>query len=157
MRDSVLKRISHNIDDNAEEYLDASEADIRKQARKRMRKGLERWVGKLDERQEAMLDAWSRTRPQRYREWIEERRQWRERLAVVLDQRDQSDFCERLQTLVLHPREERDGDLVNEANARAWIEFLASFSGTLDERQREHLRDELVDLAGDLEALQRRS
>jgi hypothetical protein len=156
-RDSVLKRIAHNIDEDAEEYLDASEPEIRKQARKRMRKSLERWVGDLDDRQEAMLDAWSQTRPQRYREWIEERRQWRERLAAVLDQRATPAFCESLQTLVLHPREEQDGDLVNEANARVWIDFLASFSETLDEQQREHLRDKLVELASDFEALQARS
>lgn len=156
-RDSVLQRIAHNIDEDAEEYLDASEPEIRKQAHKRMRKSLERWVGELDDRQEAMLDAWSQTRPQRYRQWIEERRQWRERLAQVLDRRAEPDFCDRLQTLVLHPREEQDGDLVNEASAGAWIDFLAAFSATLDEDQREHLRDELVGLATDFEALQRRS
>ena len=156
-RDSVLKRIAHNIDEDAEEYLDASEPEIRRQAHKRMRKSLERWIGDLDDRQEAMLDAWSQTRPQRYREWIEERRQWRERLAIVLDRRAAPGFCDSLQALVLHPREEKDGDLVNEASARAWIDFLAAFSATLDERQREHLRDKLVELAGDFEALQRRS
>jgi hypothetical protein len=156
-RDSVLERIAHNIDEDAEEYLDGSEPQIRKQARKRMRKSLERWVGDLDDRQEAMLDAWSQARPQRYREWIAERRQWRARLAAVLDRRATPGFCESLQTLVLRPREEHDGDLVNEANARVWIDFLASFSETLDERQREHLRDELVELASDFEALQARS
>ena len=156
-RDSLIKRIAHNIDEDADEYLDAPEPDIRKQARKRMRKSLERWVGDLDDRQEAMLETWSQTRPRRYREWIEERRQWRERLAVVLEGRAESGFCGRLQTLLLRPREESDGDLVNEANARAWIDFLASFSATLDERQRSHLRDKLVELASDFEGLQRRS
>lgn len=156
-RDSVLKGIAHNIDEDAEEYLDATEPEIRKEARNRMRKSLERWVGDLDDRQEAMLDAWSQTRPQRYRAWIEERRQWRDRLADLLERRDAPGFCTSLQTLLLHPREEQDVDLVNQASARVWIDFLAAFSGTLDERQREHLREKLVELASDFEALQRRS
>lgn len=156
-RDSVLERIDHNIDEDAEEYLDGSEQEIRRLARKRMRKGLERWVGELDERQEALLDAWAATRPQRYREWIEERRRWRDRLAAVLDRRGEPGFCGRLQALVLHPRGAQDGDLVNEANAQAWIDFLASFSATLDARQREHLHDRLVGLARDFEALQQPS
>lgn len=156
-RDSVLGRIAHNIEADAGTYLDATEPEIRKQARKRIRKSLERWVGDLDDRQEGMLDAWSQTRPQRYREWIEERRQWRQRLAGVLDRRAEPDFCTHLQALVLHPRAERGGDLLNQASTAAWIDFLAAFSATLDERQREHLHDELVRLAGDVEALQRRS
>lgn len=156
-RDSILERLAHDIDEDAEEYLDGSEPEIRKQARKRMRKSLERWVGGLDDRQEAMLDAWSQTRPQRYREWIEERRQWRMRLAAVLERRRDADFCDTLQSLLLRPREDGDGDLVNEANAGAWADFLASFSQTLDERQREHLRGKLTGLADDFEALQRRS
>jgi uncharacterized protein YukE len=156
-RESVLERIGHDIEEDAEEYLDSSEPEMRKQARKRMRKALERWVGDLDDRQEAMLDAWSGTRPQRYREWIEERRQWRARLADVLERRGQADFCDRFQTLLLRPRQAEDGDLVNEANADAWFGFLASFSATLDEAQRAHLHDKLVGLASDFEALQRRS
>lgn len=153
-RDSVLKRIDQNIEEDADEYLDAPEPEIRKQARKRMRNSLERWVGDLDDSQEEMLKTWSQSRPLRYRQWIEERRRWRERLATVLDQRAEPEFCDRLQALVLHPREEQDGDLVNEANARAWIDFLATFSATLDEQQRDHLYDKLVELASDFEALQ---
>lgn len=156
-RDSLLQRIAQNIDDDAEEYLDASEPAIREQARRRMRKVLERWIGDLNDRQEAMLDAWSGTRPQRYRQWIEERRQWRQRLAAVLEQRREADFCHTLQSLVLRPHQETDGDLVNETNADAWSDFLASFSTTLDERQRGHLRDKLIGLADDFEALRHRS
>lgn len=156
-RDSLLERIAHNIDEDAAEYLDAPEPDIRKQALKRIRQSLERWVGDLDDRQEAMLEAWSQTRPQRYRQWIEERRRWRERLAGVLERRTEPDFCDRLQTLVLRPREQQEGDLVNEAHAHVWFAFLASFSATLDESQREHLRGKLVELASDVEALRPRS
>jgi hypothetical protein len=156
-RDSVLERIDQNIEKDAEEYLDGSESEIRKQARKRMRKSLERWVGDLDHSQEHMLKTWSHSRPLRYRQWIEERRQWRQQLALVLEQRAAPEFCDRLQALVLHPREEQDGDLVNEASARAWIEFLASFSATLDDQQRDHLHDKLVELASDFEALQGQS
>ncbi|MGH8517659.1 MAG: DUF6279 family lipoprotein, partial [Panacagrimonas sp.] len=156
-RDSLLKRIDRNIDEDAEEYLDASDSEIRKKARKRMRKSLERWVGELDDHQEAMLDTWAQARPQRYRQWIDERRTWRGRFAAILDQRTSPEFCDRLQSLVLHPQDEQDGDLVNEASARVWIEFLASFSATLDEQQREHLHDKLVELASDFEALQQKT
>ena len=151
-RDSVLERIDKDIADDVEEYLDPPVAQVRKDARKRMRKTLTRWVGHLEPAQEAMLDGWSEVRPQRYGEWIAERRRWRDRLAGVLDQRTQPQFCEQLRGLLL-PEREHDADLVNQQNAQTWFNFLSAFSATLDARQREHLQGKLLELAKDFDAL----
>lgn len=151
-RDSMLKRIDKDIADDVEEYLDPPVAQIRKDARKRIRKNLTRWVGSLSPAQEAMLGAWSERRPQRYGEWIAERRRWRDRLASLLDQRAQPQFCEQFRSLLL-PERDHDADLVNQQNAQTWFDFLAAFSATLDAKQREHLRAKLLDLAKDFDAL----
>lgn len=156
-RDSMLRRIDANIQEDADEYLGPSIDKVRKDARKRTRKLLVRWIGDLQPGQEAMVEAWAEQRPQRYEQWIAERRRWRDRLAVVLDQRGNPGFCGELKTLLLPAEEGKDQDLVNQDNAQNWFAFLASFSTTLDERQRAHLRDKLLGLASDFEALQKKT
>lgn len=154
-RDSVLGRIDQGIAEDVEEYLEPPVETVRKGARKRLRKSLVRWVGDLEPAQEAMVERWSQVRPQRYAEWIAERRRWRDRFAAVLDQRGDPGFCERIKSLLVQPDADqgRDADLVNQRNAQGWFEFLAGFSATLDQRQRAHLRDRLVELADDFDSL----
>lgn len=153
-RDSVLERIDNNIAKDVDEYLEPPIETVRKDARKRLRKSLERWVGDLEPAQEEMVKTWSQVRPQRYEDWIAERRRWRDRLAAALDQRRKPEFCDQLKALLLPPDEGQDADLVNQENAQKWYGFLATFSATLDQRQRKHLREKLLELASDFEDLQ---
>ena len=155
-RDSMLQRIDDDIQDDVDEYLEPPIDTVRKDARKRLRKSLVRWVGDLEPGQEAMVDAWAERRPKRYAEWIAERRRWRDRLAAALDQRRSPAFCGELKTLLLPEEEGQDQDLVNQDNAQTWFAFLATFSTTLVERQRAHLRTRLLELATDFEALQKK-
>ncbi len=156
-RDSVLKRVDEDIAEDVEEYLEPSIETQRKDARKRIRKTLVRWVGHLEPAQEEMVEHWSQHRPQRYVEWIAERRRWRDRFAATLEQRSSPAFCDSLKSLLVEPdakdREGHDADLVNADNAQNWFSFLAAFSATLDEKQREVLRGKLLELATDFEAM----
>ncbi len=154
-RDSVLRRIDEDIAEDVEKYLEPPVETVRKNARKRLRKSLVRWVGDLEPAQEAMVERWSQVRPKRYAEWIAERRRWRDRFAAALDQRGDAAFCGRLKSLLVQPDadQDHDADLVNKGNAEAWFEFLATFSTTLDKRQRQHLREQLEELASDFDSL----
>ena len=156
-RDSVLKRVDHDIEEDVEKYLEPSEAQRRKDAQKRLRKSLERWIGKLNAEQNEMVVTWSAERPQRYEAWIAERKRWRDRFAGVLDARATLAFCDSLKGLFLQQGSDSDDDLVNESNRQMWLQFLAQVSATLDARQREHLSDKLLELAADLDHLQQPS
>jgi len=156
-RDSMLRRIDSDIQDDVDEYLEPPLEEVRKNARKRLRKSLVRWVGDLDPKQEAMVETWAEHRPKRYAQWIAERRRWRDRLAATLDRRSSPAFCGELKTLLLPEEEGQDQDLVNQDNAQTWFALLASLSTTLGEEQRAHLRAQLLELATDFEALQKKA
>lgn len=150
---SVLVRVDREIEDDVREFLDPPEEKRREQARKRLRARLKHWLGRLDESQEERVRDFSRTRPLRYEEWIDTRRQWRARLATALDQRAAAGFCQQLMPLLVPEELDRAALIAEDSVLRTWSRFLAQFSATLDESQRQHLRERLGDLATDLGAL----
>lgn len=153
-RGQVLQRMDERIEAARDEHIeDRSEDEQREHAARRLRRTLQRWVGDLAPAQRDLVEQWSQARPQRLREWIAEREHWRDRFARTMESSGDARFCTDLQQLVLHPGDEPDGDLVNEAAARHWHDFLATFSATLLPAQREHLRRRLLDLAADFESL----
>lgn len=153
-RDSLLRRIDEEIADDADEYLVPTETELRQRAAKRLRQSVERWTGAVSEAQAAQIAAWSQLRPMRYAAWIAQRKEWRGRFAATLDRRREPGLCGELKDLFTPATAKPEAlRLQDQADARAWFAFLAGFSETLDARQREHLRDELLDLAADLDQL----
>lgn len=152
-RDSLVARLDRDQEKRVEEYLEPSESKLRERAQKRLRRSVERWTGTLEPAQIAQLKQWSQTRPLNYAEWIEGRQQFRDRLAAVLDRRQSPEFCSALQALFAPGDAASSKVIEDRARERAWFEFLAQFSTTLSERQRTHLRDQLLELAEDLDQL----
>lgn len=152
-RDSLLARLDRDQEKRIEEYLEPSDARLRERAQKRLRGSVERWTGTLEASQIEQLKQWSQTRPLNYADWIAGRQQFRDRLAAVLDRRGAPQFCSALQALIAPPDAASPEAVEDRARERAWFEFLAQFSTTLSERQRVNMRDQLLELAEDLDQL----
>lgn len=151
---SILARLDERLRKDRERYLEPSPTEQQAEARKRMRRNLERWVGALDAEQARRLEAFADTRPARWSAWIAQRERWRARLAEAFAQPRDALFCAALQPLFLNPGRDAGALRTAEANTREWFEFLAAFSHTLSPAQREHLRAKLIALAEDVEQLQ---
>ncbi|MGQ0529711.1 MAG: DUF6279 family lipoprotein [Panacagrimonas sp.] len=136
---------------------DTTLAERQERSVKRTRRNLERWVGELSPEQLQRVQAWSATRVQRYEDWIDQRRQRHERLAQMLALGDSPQACAALPTLFPSLDPKHLDDPQRQASAQAWNLFIADFSGTLSAAQRQHLRQQLLDLADDVEQLTRES
>ncbi|MGQ0621547.1 MAG: DUF6279 family lipoprotein [Panacagrimonas sp.] len=152
---SVLDRVDRNIVEAAEDLADQSDAEIRKDNEKRLVKTLRRWVDDLDAAQRSRVTAWNTQRKLTHLAWLDQRRQWRDRLATALAARRSAPFCAQVKTLFTRSDAAASSELQTryDSTRALWTEFLSGFSATLDTRQTEHLRSELRELSEDLNAL----
>lgn len=150
-RVSVLQRMDRDIAQAQEKYVDLPEAERQRKSLRRLRRSLERWVGKLEPGQLAMAEAWNQSRPGRHAEWLAERRAGRAQFADLLTRRTQPEFCPALGLLLLPP--DANAALTQRPGALSWFEFLSRLSSTLNAAQRDHLREAVFSLVEDAEAL----
>ncbi|WP_028081228.1 DUF6279 family lipoprotein [Solimonas soli] len=154
---SLLEQADDDLRDYAEEAVDAPEDALRDKAERSLRKSLGHWLGELRPAQKQMVHDWNATRPWVAGPWLAFRQRWRDALAATLAQRGAADFCARLTPLVtagdrLWTAEQRRAFA---ANRERWLQLFAQLAPTLDAAQREHLRQRLLELAEQLEALSR--
>lgn len=148
---SVLQRIDRGITEAQQKYIDPPEAERQKKSAQRLRRSLERWVGKLEPEQLAMAAEWNQSRLGRHAEWLAERRAWRSQFAELLTRRTEPEFCPALGALLLPT--DSNAALTRRPGAQSWFEFLSGLSATLTAAQREHLRAAVLSLVADAEAL----
>jgi hypothetical protein len=152
---STLKRVDRNIDADTAEFVAPPEAEVRAERDARVRRGVERWIGDLDADQELRLARWSAERPLTFRTWLEQRRRWRARFSAALHARRTPDFCAQIRQLFSRQGTDAKGELGSrfDVDRARWLDFLAELSSTLSATQRTHLRDALLALGNDFEAL----
>jgi hypothetical protein len=152
---SLLEQADDDLRDYADDEVDLPEAKLRKKAERSLSKTLRQWLGELTPAQQQTVHAWNDMRPQVAAQWLAFRRRWRDELAATLAQRGGSEFCPRLQRLITASdslwtaQQQRDFA----ANRQSWLQLFATLAPTLTQAQREHLRERLLGMADDFDAL----
>jgi hypothetical protein len=137
----------------AEEYLGRTESEYREQAYDRLRDGMEDYLGRLDAEQRELLRRASQSLQRSDEVWLQERAQWIDRLAVLLQrqpgwqQEVRDAVANRGQSMSPASRE------VYEHNLGVIFNVTAELLNSRTERQDRHLRKELAALRGDLQTL----
>ncbi|MBA4284288.1 MAG: hypothetical protein C0434_01995 [Xanthomonadaceae bacterium] len=142
------------IDEEAREHADDSLEDRRKLWLREWRNSLDRWIGKLNDRQRALLDAaWISEQPQLRTpaEHAAARLARHQRLIAGLATRSEPGLTDRL-IAAADPRERARSDA---AQARERV-LLARLLDAADTRQRDRLKATVRELADDFERLSRR-
>jgi hypothetical protein len=154
-----VERLLAAIDEDLNEYRHKEvERDARRRsadARRQLLRQLRRWLGSVTDPQRRLIDDWSAERPSVHGEWLAYRETWRDTVAALLQNRDAPEFCPQISALIL------DGtSLWSEpqaaafaANREQWLNLFEQLGDTLSDAQRAHLRNRLLSLAGELEAL----
>jgi hypothetical protein len=152
---STLKRLDRNIAEDYDELVLTPEAVVRADRERRIVRMLERWLGDLDPAQRTRVERWNARRERTDAAWLDQRRLWRARFAKALAARRSPATCAELQRLFHRPGTGGKGELRTrfDVDRARWVVFLAELSATLSDRQREHLRAELLELGGELDAL----
>ena len=154
--DELLRSLAEQDDEEWEEYADRTPEQRIERRQKAWRRGIERYTGRLDASQRALVEKRAAASNSAIPEWREYRRAWREELAATLRVRgDAAQFEPRITRLFAHPDdwwtpgyraalERRRGEL---------IDLLVDLDSTLTPRQRAAAGREFASLAQQLEAL----
>ena len=158
--DELLRSLAEQDDEEWEEYADRTPQQRIERRQKSWRRGIERYTGRLDASQRALVNARAAASGSAIPEWREYRRAWREELAATLRVRgDAAQFEPRITRLFAHPDdwwtpgyraalERRRGEL---------IDLLVELDATLTARQRAAAGREFTSLAAELEALSKQA
>lgn len=121
-----------------------------------MRDAMDPWVGRLNARQELLLEAASTEVVPDNSAWVSYRERWQEALLEALARRDEPGVLADAFAHLSFERESYYTDAyarVREVNDVVYREFTLQLLRNLDDAQRERLSKRLTDLAEDFEAL----
>lgn len=150
-----LKRLAKARAKRKTEAAELTTDELREKSAERMKKSLKRWLGSITDEQKLRVSDWVETL--RYEPAAESALSdiWAQAFSDVLASRKDPETADRLRRLLKEPP--LDGaDVVRDAQAHnrlSGIQFLSDLSRDLPARQRQHLAEELRQLAFDLEQL----
>jgi len=139
-----------------EQWVDPPADEIRAERAKRLKERVSWWVGPIDRRQQAMIDAWSRDLEMTGPDTLASRIRWQQELVRILEARGESARVEEeLRALLAEPDRFWTQRLVDhvERNRTLTVRLLADLANTLDDTQRKRMRTRTATLAADLDAL----
>ena len=157
-RQRLREEFKQSNEEYAEEFL-ASGEQAQKDRLERFQERFEQWLGPLTDEQDLRLRQWLAEQPSRAKQWGEQRIVRQQALLKLLaDARTHlsaeaaaKDLHDYFQSLSRY----RVGDKQPELDD--WLQTLAGFTTSLlnsmTDKQRNHLREELLDYAADFEAL----
>jgi hypothetical protein len=140
----------------AREALGRSRDQRVERREKALRRQIERWVGRLDERLEALIAACASALSADPAGWIASRQAWAGALREALaDRQDLSRLTPRLERLLADGEAFWDPEYRRQfvADRERVIRLFADIDGSLTERQRDTLRKRLEGMALDFEAI----
>jgi hypothetical protein len=121
----------------------------------RMQQRLRPWLGRLNEAQQARIQAWAHTVAEQNRLWLDNRLRWQTAFRAALDAPRSADFPARL-TRLLQERESLQDARYRAAYPRsrqALAELFSDLLASADSNQRERLTERLRDLRRELAQL----
>ncbi len=152
----LLANLEQRDEEEWQEYGELTPAQQVARRQKRVRRTLERFTGRLDARQRALVDMHAAGAGSFMAEWRDNRRVWRETLAAALAVRNSGEeFARRMTTLVVRPDElwtPRYRAAIERRRTEA-IGLLAALDATLTPDQRASVRRRLTSLADELARL----
>lgn len=151
----LLDNMAERRAERAAESAGLTAEGLREKAQAQMLKGLKRWVGPATEDQKRRIADWSNERQYAGTIWQQYEDAWAGAFSEVLARRGEPDFGRRLEELFDDARVPYAEEMqrVQQHNRKAWTDLMADLSASLTDRQRDHLRRRLTELASDLEEL----
>ncbi len=149
-----------NMDDKARERA-RDEPDDPAQWRRDQNKGLaravKRWTGSVSDQQKTLIAATVSQLEPSQAEWLASQRAWQQALHAALDEPPSTARSARIEQLLRDASNEWTQEYVDKSqrNRQRYMDLIASLDATLSARQREHLRSELLKLAGQLDSIAR--
>lgn len=149
----LLANLAERDEAEWQEFADRTPAEQLEHRQKMLRRAVERFTGRLDARQRALLDQHAASTGSVMPEWRENRRAWRESLGAALAMRGSGEeFARRMTLPVARPDEiwtPRYRAAIERSRAQT-IGLLVALDVTLTPSQRDTTRRKLLSLADEL-------
>lgn len=151
--EELFTQLSRAHNELYERYVAPDEQEQINERSERMRKRLERWLGRLDQDQTQRIERWAIQPADRNALWLENRQHWQQAFRQTLAERDRPHFPDELARLLMQPqslwlpRYRDQQTLITEATIDMILEVMA----IANPQQKEHLGRTLDDLLKDLE------
>lgn len=146
----LLASLAERDEEEWQEYGDRTPAQQLERRQKALRRTIEKFTGRLDARQRALVDRHAEVAGSFMVEWRDNRRAWREALAEALALRGSSEeFARRMTILVARPDETWTAQYRAAIDRRRTetIGLLAELDATLTKRQRDTASRKVVSLS----------
>jgi len=148
-----LAEMSKQQKEYEEEYLQRSDEEFYQDSYDNLADNAKEYLGTLSDAQRDLLRESSRRLLRSDQAWLQERAQWLSQLAVLLQREPQ--WQQRVRDAVAARRQNLSPDYrrIYENNMGVIYELVAKLLNERSEQQDRHLRDKLIELRRDLEAL----
>ncbi|MBT1442938.1 hypothetical protein KJI95_00145 [Shewanella sp. JM162201] len=154
--DALIAQLKEDEVEDSKEYLGKSQAELLKESNKRQQKRAEKWLGKLTDKQKAMINSSNESRLATLDMWLEYRHEWLRQFEQALRQRaDTAVFSERMRVLMTAPqtlRSEAHQAAIRQ-NSENFGKLVMDIYRDLSDKQRSKLWREYDSLADDLREL----
>ncbi len=157
--EQVADFVSNSEVKNAELWEKYAGETLEKRAERRLKsaiKNLQRFTGKLNDQQVALVASHLDRMYDNSAEWMEGRRQWQVNFqALVLERPPRDQFIARFEAMILDPNavDSEDYRRKVDANKTILLEMFVDLTTQLDAKQRQRLSQRLNDFADDFDAL----
>lgn len=130
-------------------------AKVQRDAMRKLERDIERWFGRMEPEQRQLITEWARWQQQYYPLWLDYQEQWLDTLEQTFAQRGTPQFGPAMIDVVVNSGRVGGGRFSRHVadSRQQWIAWAARLSATLSSEQRQQIRSQLDELAGDLEAL----
>lgn len=91
-----------DLQEHQEQYLKPPLAQQIEQRSQRMSKRLNAWLGPLSPSQQQRVEQWSSSLGEQNQQWIANRAHWQAQFSAAVEQRQNSDFPQRIEQLLVH-------------------------------------------------------
>ncbi len=139
-----------------DEYAGSTPEKRRQQREKAIIRIVQRFTGRLDDAQKALVEAHVSRMHDNSREWMEGRERWQQNFRQLLLKSPPADeYAQQLMNMSLDPNRVDADDYRRKVqeNQQILMELIAALSASLSDRQRERTVKRLNGLANDLEGL----
>ena len=149
-----------NMEEKARERAEDEESDPdewRRDQVKGLTKFLKRWTGGVTDEQKTLIATSAAQLEPSQNDWLASQQAWRHALQNALNAPASTERTARLEQLLAKANNEWTQEYVDKSqrNRQRYMDLISSLDATLSSRQREHLRSELLELAGQLDTIAR--
>ncbi|CAH0990225.1 hypothetical protein SIN8267_00317 [Sinobacterium norvegicum] len=149
LSDQQVTELLANIDAKTAEseakYSHSTKKQLDQERVKEANKAAKRLMGRLSEPQRALIDRWNQQLQPTWSEWIASRTYWRDQFAVVLKQRQQPGFEQKILRLFTQSQDDWSAEYaaIIEANTNAGIDLIIALQASASDKQLKHIDRQL--------------